>query len=393
MKLSINGRFLTQDVTGVQRVARELVKSIDQLIAGGNTPIQSARLLAPNRPFIDPPTLSEIKIEKVGRLGGHLWEQIDLAHTAGDETLLCLGNTAPALRLVSGGATAVMIHDLSYEYFPQAYSLPFRAVYKALIPLIMERSSELFTVSEAERLKISERFPKAAKRMHVVENGGLPDELIEKEQPANQSENGYALYVGSLSKRKNADGLLRAAIALARQEGTTFKIVGGTSEVFSDLDFEMPDDVAEQIEFLGQINDPEQLMDIYRNALCLVFPSHYESSGLPPMEAMSLGCPVVCSDIPALRERCADAAEYCISTDPDSIIAAVSRVLKSRELRDHMRQKGIERAKDYRWKSSAQKLLHALGRTSIAPHGGNSEITGTADPVSTDRARSNCPKP
>jgi len=363
VNLSINGRFLTQQVTGVQRVARELVNGINELIEEGAAPTQSVQILAPKSPLIDPPRLSHIPIHQVGHLGGHAWEQWELSKAAGNEMLLCLGNTAPALRLMANQPTAVMVHDLSFQYFPQAYGLAFRTAYKTLMPLILARSSVLFAVSEAERTKISERYSKAARRMRVIENGGLPDHIADIGTNPRPRTEDYALYVGTLSKLKNAQGLLKTAVSLVRQEGVKFKIVGSSGSVFSQFDIQCPEDVKRNIEFVGQVNDPNELARFYQDAVCLVFPSHYESSGLPPMEAMSQGCPVICSDIPALRERCADAAVYCDPIVPESITEAVRKVIHDGELRSQMSRRGVERARHYRWKTGAAKLLNYLNET------------------------------
>ncbi len=360
MRLAINGRFLTQDVTGVQRVARELVNGIDELLREGSIPFTSVRIVAPNRDLIDTPTLTHIPIVRVGHLSGHMWEQLELSPETGPEMLLCLGNTAPSLRMMAKSPTAVLIHSLSYEYFPSAYSAAFRAAYKIQMPITMARASALFTVSEAERDRIAEYFPDAAHRMKVVENGGLPDAIVDQVASADKGDDAYLLYVGSLTKLKNAERLLRTAVALAKDEGLKFKLVGSSGSVFSNFNIEVPEEVRNRVEFLGHINDPKELVPLYRNAICLLFPSFYESSGIPPMEAMSSGCPVVCSDIPVLRERCGEAAEYCDPASDQSITNAVLKVAKNPELRDQMRKAGMERSRNYRWKNSAEKLLSIL---------------------------------
>ena len=137
---------------------------------------------------------------------------------------------------------------------------------------------------------------------------------------------GYILYVGSFSKRKNFPRMLEVACRLARKRYFHFVFVGGMSKSLTTSAADIPDDISSQITFVDAVDDPTALISYYRKAACFLFPSLYESSGLPPIEAMACGCPVVASDIPALRERCGDAAIYCDPYDIDSIAAVSSRL-------------------------------------------------------------------
>ena len=110
-RITLNGRFLVQNVTGVQRVSREILKHVDQLATSGE--IEIPRLLVPARGnIVALPDLKSIVIERVGRFGGHVWEQLELPLHCGREPLLCLGNTAPLMRLLGPKRPVVtMVHD------------------------------------------------------------------------------------------------------------------------------------------------------------------------------------------------------------------------------------------------------------------------------------------
>ena len=125
--------------------------------------------------------------------------------------------------------------------------------------------------------------------------------------------------------------------------------VGSGSKSLVNSLWDVPSDISSQIIFVGAEDDPAALMTYYQEAGCLVFPSLYESSGLPPVEAMACGCPVIASDIPALKERCRDAAIYCDPRDSESIVAAIVRMMDDAELRSKLRTLGYLRAAQLTW--------------------------------------------
>ena len=303
------------------------------------------------------PRWRNISLREAGQFRGNLWEQLDLPRLSRGRLLFCPGNTSPLISLLSRQPVIVTIHDLSYSYFPEAYSRSFRAWYNLIIPLTMKRAKAILTVSETERQSIIRHFPDVAGRIHAVANGGWPDE--HSPQPASIEErgNGYVLYVGSLSKRKNFPAMLEAAVHLARKRGFRFVFVGGTAATLTASNLTLPDDVGEKIRFAGQIDDTEQLGSYYRDAACFIFPSQYKSSGLPPAEAMAWGVPVIASDIPALRERCEDAVLYCDPNDLASMISAIEAMMDSEQLREQYRASGYRRAQSISWARCAGETL------------------------------------
>jgi glycosyltransferase involved in cell wall biosynthesis len=357
MEIVINGRFLTQQITGVQRYAHELLVGLDASL-DGKAPIGitvlSPRLSAP------PPVWRNIKLREVGSLQGHAWEQMELPFYSRGKVLFCPGNTSPLFSIFGSQRVVVTIHDLSYRYFPAAYSLPFRLWYNILVPAALRRANAVITVSNAEYRAIGAIYPEAAPRLHAIANGGLPVgfDVDDIEVPTEQG--GYILYVGSLSKRKNFAGAFEVACRLARKRGFRFVFIGGSASSIAKFGFTIPPDLAAFIDFKGQVDDPRVLSGYYRGAACLLFPSLYESSGLPPIEAMACGCPVIVSDIPALKERCGDAAVYCDPYDIASIVSAVERLMDDGALRDTLRRAGYQRAAVYSWKNCAEQTLQLL---------------------------------
>lgn len=358
--IQINGRFLTQSMTGVQRYANEFCKALDHLIADEDPAVSGLRfeVAAPAKGELRRPAFSRLPIHRFGRLKGHLWEQLELPK-ATCELLFCPGNTAPVSRLLRGQPTIVTVHDLSYRYFPRAYSRAFRMLYHSVIPCVFKWASAVLTVSETERSSILRYYPDASPRIHAIPNGAMANDSIRHSGPTRflPTETGYVLYVGSLSRRKNLQGFLKAAAKVAERTSVSFVVVGATTKTFSTRQFRIAESLRSRIEFRGQVDQTEDLVDLYRNAGCLVFPSFYESSGLPPTEAMACGCPVIVSTIPALKERCGDAALYCDPTSPANIAETITTLLDDTALQRQLRDRGFARVRQFTWENCVRQSL------------------------------------
>lgn len=364
MRLTINGRFLTQPVTGVQRYARELCATLDEtlpeltrqrdLTVEVLTPPLSARLA------VDLPSYDHLAVREVGRGGGHRWEQTVLPrHLGGTDVLFCPGNTAPLLSLFRRRpAVVVTVHDLAFRDFPETVSRPFKFAYEVLVPATMRRADQVITVSEAERTRMLAHFPKAADRLTAVANGGLPrhrptasaDDPVPPAGP-------FLLYVGALNPRKNVAGVIAAfRTLLAERPELRAVFVGDPAGIYQAIDLGPAD---ERMVFAGKLSDAA-LEAHYDAASVLLFPSFHEASGLPPVEAMAHGCPVVVSEIPALRERCGDAALYCDPHDVATLVSQTARVLDEPALAADLAERGRVRAAAYTWANCLTATLRVL---------------------------------
>jgi glycosyltransferase involved in cell wall biosynthesis len=358
-ELAINGRFLSQPTTGVQRVARELVREIDQLVNAGEFPLK-LRLYCRRGAPVEGLGLRATTVCEIGGLGGHFWEQVSLPAAIGGARLLCLGNTAPLSLLFRRRPVVLMIHSLSYRIYPEAYRRAYRLLHGLMMPTLLTRAETIFTVSRPERLMLEALVPACRGQIRVAQNGGWRDADVSADRPEGGAEQPFMLYVGSLSRSKNIEGVLAMAVRLWREDRVRSVIVGSTGSTMNPTPFVIPDDAGEAIRFLGQVEDMEKLAELYRNAACLIFPSFYEASPLPPIEAMHFGCPVVVSDIPAHRERCGDAAEYCNPADEASMLAAVRRVIHDPSRAGQLRERGYERQRQYSWRTQARTILEAI---------------------------------
>lgn len=167
----------------------------------------------------------------------------------------------------------------------------------------------------------------------------------------------FILSVGSIEPRKNLEGLLRAYSLLGDQLKTQYKLVlvgfkgWNNKEIMRLIELDR-----KNIHYLGFVSD-EELSKIYNQASCFVYPSFYEGFGLPVLEAMACGVPVVCSESSSLPEVGADAVLYCNPKDKKSIRDKIELILQSQELQEQMMQKGVTQASKFSWEKSTKEHL------------------------------------
>ncbi|MEO0088401.1 MAG: glycosyltransferase family 1 protein [candidate division WOR-3 bacterium] len=357
MEIIINGRFLTQKITGVQRYAFQLVKEIDFLIEKGE--IEKGinfKIIAPKN-IIHKLELKYIPIEKKGFLKGHFWEQIEFPFYLKNKILICLGNTAPLISLFLNKKIVVTIHDLGFKYFPENYRFLFRFFYSLIIPIILKYAWAIITVSESEKRLILKRYPFVKNKIFAVAQGGFIENPITSWEI---EEKDYLLYVGSLAKKKNLINFLLAfEIIVNKNIPLKAIVIAPEGRIFEKVNININPRVKERVKFINKVNDQE-LIAYYQNAFCFVFPSFHEGAGIPPIEAMSCGCPVLCSDIPVLKERCGEAAIYFNPYLPEDIAQKIILLFENQNLREELVKKGYERAKNFKWENTTKETIKLL---------------------------------
>ena len=360
---SINGRFLTQAVTGVQRYAREVVLALDQLLCKDHPLTQGleVELLVPLGGE-DHLGLQAIRLKPVGRVTGHLWEQVTLpCHARGG--LLSLCNTGPLL----SRKHIVCIHDVNTRAFPSSYGMRFRALYWMLQPALGRRAAQIATVSQFSANEIARYAVCQPDRIVIIPNG---HEHINRRTPRHSSATRAAagpdtiVIVGSTARHKNIRLILDLAGRL-EAIGLRIAVAGlGDSRVFA-KDAAAPQ--APNVAWLGRLSDSE-LAALLSDCLCLAFPSFVEGFGLPPLEAMALGCPVIASDCASLPEVCGEAALYASPHDPDAWLVQFVRLSRDPKLRARMISQGRALASMFRWTRSAELYLESMAHADGLAH-------------------------
>ena len=338
-KLQVNTRFLAHELTGVQRYTVEILDRI------GNRFDQVA-----------PHSSTE-------GIKGHSWEQFVLPWKLDD--CLFWNPTCPGPLAVTN--QVVTVHDLSplehSEWFDWKYALWNRL----LIPILLRRVRHIITVSSYTKQRVRELIGVPEEKITVVYNG--VDERFTPaslERVANMREElglpsgPYVLSLSALQPRKNLERLISAWTHICDQlgEGVSLVLAGGAGRptIFHNFSLE---DVPSDIFFPGYVND-DLLPALYTGADAFLYPSLYEGFGLPILEAMACGTPVVTSNITSLPEVAGDAALLVNPYEVCSIANGIQRIVDDSELRDKLRKKGLERARRFTWERTAEETWQVL---------------------------------
>ena len=360
---TINGRFLAQPLTGVQRYAYEIVRQLDALLVEQPQLTYDLDIeLAVPQDASEAMPLAAIRSRTIGGMGGHKWEQTSLpAHVKGGLVSLC--NTGPlAIR-----KQIVCMHDANTRVFPQSYSLAFRALYRVLLPALGRSAHAVSTVShhsagELARFGISPR-----EKVFVAPNGhehAARWAARHSEATRNAASQRTVVILGSNAPHKNSDLIISMAGRLARA-GLRVAVVGKSDQrVFKAA---AQTEQSGNVVWLGRLCDAE-LAALLQDSLCLAFPSFVEGFGLPPLEAMAIGCPVVVSDRASLPEICGDAALYASPDSADAWFVQFMRLVETPALRREMTARGRARAVQYSWRASAERYLCAMANADGVPH-------------------------
>ncbi len=367
---AINGRFLAQPTTGVQRYAREIVAALDDLASDGH-PLADGLDLKVLVPGGGPPLpslgLRTIEVREAGKGNGHVWEQTSLPWFS-RQGLLSLCNTGP----LAHPRHIVCIHDLNTRWAPESYSAPFRALYRILVPALGRTARIVSTVSEFSASQLTHFRVCRPSKIRVIPNGS--DHTLAWVPARSEATRALAsretiVVLGSTAPHKNLALIVGIAGDLAKL-GFRLAIVGGSDRrVFAGAatagSAKLPEDGQPQdgrpgnVSFLGRLSDNE-LAGLLEDCLCLAFPSFTEGFGLPPLEAMARGCPVVASDRASLPEVCGPAALYAAPDDPGAWLDRLTRLRADPEFWAKLSREGRIRASRYSWRNSAEKYLRAM---------------------------------
>lgn len=353
-RIVINGRFLCRNPTGVDRFATELLRKIDEWCLHRASEVDALELevVIPrsSTPRWKP---KSIPVREFGNFRGHMWEQFSLPWQSRDGLLLSLCNTGP----IFARKHVVAIHDATPIRVPSSFSWSFRTLYRLLMPMLGRMTDRVITVSEFSKKEIRTCYGIDEGKIRVVPNSGeqmlravSDDRIFDR---VNLNGRPYVLAVATNAKHKNMAVLGDLAKSLQGQ-GINVVVAGGKNgRVFQGEESISDDGVLRT----GFVTDGE-LRALYGHALCFVFPSLYEGFGIPPLEAMLAGCPVISSNSSALPEVLGEAALYFSPMDAERLYQAVQDVRYDEKLRLRLIERGHQQAAKYEWRSSALTLLN-----------------------------------
>ena len=340
--LYINVRFLEEELSGVGRVAIEITKRLVKRLP-------ESTCIAP----IHIHNSYGLKITKKGAKGGAFWEQLlaPFLFPSKNAWWFNPGNTCPLF--IKNNITYV--HDIIPLTNPEWYSIQARIYYSILLPLVIKRSKCIITGSHFTKQDIHEKTNTPLDKIHVI-----PSAVDKFWQPSTQKPNheNYILTVASFDPRKNLKNLIKAFRHL---EDKTLKliIVGHKHKAFASQDLELSESDRDRIIFTGYLDD-EQVKSLYSYARAFVYPSLKEGFGIPPLEAMACGCPVIASNVSSIPEVCGDAVVYINPLDTESITAGIESILSNKELSANLIDKGFHQSKLFSWDTTAEKIAEVI---------------------------------
>ncbi len=351
----LNARFLTQPVSGVQRYAREIIGALDRRLAAD--PALAAKM-GPIRafcpegaPIAAPPGWRVIVPEPLPGGRGHFWDQTALWRASRDGVLISLCNAGPLLHR----RHILTLHDANLYVIPEAFSPAYLRLHRLLRPLLAARAARLTTVSAFSAGELARFCRVAVEKFTVIPNAADHLEGVVPEPAAlarhGLTEGGYLLAVGNQSPNKNIARLV-AAHAACGPDVPPLAVAGGFTQGVARDALQATD----RVHVLGRVSDGE-LKALFAGAAGFVWPSLYEGFGIPPLEAMRLGTPVLSSDSSAMPEVLGGAARYMPALSVSAMTAALEAFAQtSPEARAKWVARGRARAAEFTWTAAAERL-------------------------------------
>ncbi|WP_129115405.1 glycosyltransferase family 4 protein [Halegenticoccus tardaugens] len=352
IRVGINARTFSVDEPGgaVQagiNVTKEIISDESvEVVLFGHESVSSL--------FPDTPVDSSI-YHRDSQLYGLLWERTAIPYLVKKhelDVLYCPNGNGPFHRVSCPVVMSIM--DVNAQ---KGMSSGVHQLYRKLaVPPAARAANHIITISNFSKREIENSLDLPSSKIRVVYPGLKSVYLDDVSAVKCDLPEEYILYVGALNPRKNVSGLIRAYQRLKNEIPHKLVLIGpGNQAIFKNLDVEESDDIIRP----GYLSERE-LKFAYANADAFVFPSHYEGFGLPPLEAMACGTPVVASRATALPEVLGNAAELVDSTSTDSIAEGITRVLADSEYSELLVEKGRERAMLYTWEKAGRQTLAVL---------------------------------
>jgi glycosyltransferase involved in cell wall biosynthesis len=360
---TINGDYVTLRPTGVARYAREVTLQLDALMSerhpltrGLHLELIVPRESDPGLTHIPTRLVREFKYPRLPQF----WVQAQLPfYVKGG--LLSFCNLAP----VAVSRQIACIHDLHTRLMPESYGLLFRWAHRIILPLLGRRAARITTVSGLSRQHLADYGVAPQEKVVVTYNGADHARrwVASRSHLVGASARPYVVCLGRDLKYKNTELMFRLGPFLDEM-GLDLLIAGDVDLSAYCRDGAHPTD---NVRLLGRIGDDE-FAQVLSQALCFLFPSRIEGFGLPAIEAMVHGCPVVASTSPCLPEICGEAALFA---DPDSIddwLGAIAKLRDDEELRTQLVDKGHARAASFSWRKIAEHYLQLMAEVDGVEH-------------------------
>ena len=377
MRIGIDYTAGIHQGAGVGRFVRNLVSSLLELDRDNKYTLMYARAerKSPMPRLPNGPNVTTRSLLLTERMANLLWYKLGLA-----VPIELLGPIADlyyfpdfALPPVRRGRSVITVHDLSFLLVPDCAEIGLRRHLEKVVPMSVRYADFVTADSENTRNELTTLLDVEPNRVAVVYGGVdahfhpvTDDAELQVARAKYGLYSPFILYVGTIEPRKNLGRLLRAFTGLRTKFQSRHRLViaGGLGWLYQDVLREIEEISTEHdVVFLGRVSD-EDLPALYSLADIFAFPSLYEGFGLPPLEAMACGLPVVCSSTSSMPEVVGDAGVLVSPYDVDGWSTAMAGLLEDGDRRRELARLGRERARQFTWERSARQLLDIFARVS-----------------------------
>jgi len=362
MKIGVDARPLSYQLTGIGVYLKHLLDEIQKIDH------QNDYYLISNGPIdydLNNPRWSKVAGRLDRKLLSTLWMQLNAPLIAVRRNLDLFWGSRHHLPLLlpPGIRTVVTVHDIVNRLYPGTMALPNLLVERLLMKLSLKRSDAIIADSCSTAADIKDELGISVNKIATIHLGTpvFPREPKCGPEQSNDVPSKYFLFVGTLDPRKNFERIFKAFELLRPlSQELHLVIVGGQG--WKNRDFL---EMVSQHPLKAQIHMPgylprNQLVTYYKNAICLMFPSLYEGFGLPILEAMSCGTPVITSNVSSMKEVAGGAALLVNPYDTGAIAKAMNKLLRDEQLRERLINMGFQRARKFSWKKCAEQTLEVL---------------------------------
>ena len=360
MRIGIDGYPLSEPRTGVGHYTLELARALAVAHPAVQFELISPKAFAGS--FADSKPISNLSFckAKSSKIRGHWWS-VGLPLYAKRAGLDLFHGTNFELPLWNRRRTVLTIHDLSALLYPELHRPRLARRARVRLPLAARLARAIITPTEAVKREVCSRFRLKPDKVSAIPEAPRSifrpmhlDETLEIRRRLGV-ENDFLLFVGTLEPRKNLLTLLKAFDQILRHTSWRPQLVvaGGEGWLMEEtFSFMKESEMNEHLRLTGYLDD-EELRALYSTCRAFIYPSLYEGFGLPPLEAMACGAPVVASRIPALQETLGSAASLIEPADVDGLVKVIIDILENEEGRRAMSAIGLKHAEKFSWEKAA----------------------------------------
>lgn len=366
MRIGINARYLQNPHTGIENYLLQLLVNLKKIDRENNY------ILFFGNDKLVPPDIRKAGYESIiaeapadNKFSKILWEHMYLPYALGKYNIDVFHEPSFVAPFIKRQGTVITVYDLTFVHTPSSYTRQNRFYFKMLLTRSIRQADAIITISENSKKDILQYFNIPGHKVKVIYPGiddffhKVDDDRIEKVKEIYGIKKDFILNVSLISPRKNLIGLIRAFKRLldTKKIDCQLVIAGRRGWLYDDIFREVAlNNLEKDVIFCGYV-PKEHLLLLYNVASVFAYPSLCEGFGLPILEAMACGCPVVASNVSSMPEVCGEAAMLVNPDETESLADAIFSLMHDRQLQATYIEKGFSQAARFSWRKAAEETL------------------------------------